>query len=105
MIDGTEGVHGYGTDNYDVKGITLKQHMVIEFTKSESFDFLGDPLKIVIAGEDKPEIIPTGLDDLRAIDTFADGHTEWYIRTKVKYAIKLANEVIKQLNDEKEADI
>lgn len=82
MITGTENIYPQTDSNYinnsdDTPtvgvwgGITLKQHMVIEFTKA----------------------IMTG---------FASNNTALvnYTNTAVKSAICLANEVIKQLNDE-----
>lgn len=75
MITGEEGVHAYGTDNYDVKGITLKQHMVIEFAKA-----------LISTLDWNRDVLDNGL-----------------IQTTVTKAIILSNEVIKQLNeDEKE---
>lgn len=79
MITGKEGVHAYGTDNYDVKGITLKQHMVIEFTK---------------ALMSNPEV--TNLNTL--------GSDHW--KAAIGDSTSIANEVIKQLNeDEKETNL
>lgn len=73
MITGDERVHGYGTDNYDYAGVTIKQHMVIEFTKA------------IVSN--------SGITNMDAL-----GYDHW--KAVVADSIFIANEVIKQLNEE-----
>lgn len=87
------------------QGITLKQHMVIEFTKSSEFYSLPTHVQETICQENAPSFSMEdpfdGVTEIR--QTYGEPYAEWLIRGKVKYAIMQANEVIKQLNeDEKE---
>lgn len=105
MIDGNQAAFPCTDgDTYANDGLSVKQHMVIEFTKSTEFYSLPTHVQETICQEPAPSFsMEDPIDGITEIrQTYGEPYVEWLIRGKVKYAIMQANEVIKQLNDEKE---
>lgn len=82
-------------------GITLKQHMVIEFTK-HGFDELPQHVKEEICGESAPHYVSENpFEGTKEItSTYGEPYVQWLLKGRAKFAIMQANEVIKQLNEE-----